>query len=137
MRFINQHAARSTVGRRWGVASICAQLAELGAAIAPSTYYAARTAAPSRTELRDHELSEQIVRVHAENYGVYEARKVWAQLNREGVPIARCTVERLMRDHGLVGAQRGRRVRTTIGGQEPRAADLVERRFTRPALDQL
>jgi putative transposase len=137
VRFIDQHAARCTAGRRWGVASICAQLGELGAAIAPSTYYAVRTAVPSRAQRRDAELGEQIMRVHGENYGVYGARKVWAQLNREGITVARCTVERLMRARGLVGARRGRRVRTTIGGDGPRAADLVGRRFTRPAPDQL
>src|SRR3712207_7906693 len=51
--------------------------------------------------------------VHAENYGVYGARKVWLALNRDGVPVARCTVERLMRELGLVGARRGRQHRTT------------------------
>jgi putative transposase len=78
VRFIDQHAARRTAGRRWGVASICAQLVELGAAIAPSTYYAARAAGPTAARLRDEALSNEIVRVHAENYGVYGARKVWA-----------------------------------------------------------
>lgn len=97
MRFIDQHAARCTAGRRWDVASIGAQLGELGAAIAPSTYYAVRAAVPSRAQRRDAELGEQIVRVHGENYGVYGARKVWAQLNREGITEAHCTVERLMR----------------------------------------
>jgi hypothetical protein len=67
--------------------------------------------------------------VHTENYGVYGARKVWAQLNREGIEVARCTVERLMRAEGLAGARRGRRIRTTISGSGPRAADLVGRRF--------
>ena len=137
MRFIDQHAARRTAGRRWGVASICAQLVELGAAIAPSTYYAARAAGPTAARLRDEALSKEIVRVHAENYGVYGARKVWAQLNREAIPVARCTVERLMRAQGLVGARRGRRIRTTIAGPQARAADLVRRRFNPPAPDQL
>jgi putative transposase len=140
VRFIDQHAARSTAGRRWGVASICAQLAELGVAIAPSTYYAARAAAlraPSRQQVRDEELTAQISRVYAENYGVYGARKVWIQLGREGIDVARCTVERLMRAAGLAGVRRGRRVRTTIDGGGPRAGDLVERRFDRPAPDQL
>lgn len=137
MRFIDQHAARTTAGRRWGVASICAQLAELGAAIAPSTYYAARVASPSRAQERDQALTAQIVRVHGENYGVYGARKVWAQLNREGIAVARCSVERLMRAQGLAGARRGPRVRTTISGDGPRAADLVRRRFSRPTPDRL
>ena len=124
MRFIDQHVGRVSAGRRWGVASICVQLTELGAAIAPSTYYAARATAPTRTELRDRELAVEIVRVHEQNYGVYGARKVWATLNREGIAVARCTVERLMRAQGLAGVRRGRRIRTTITGDGPRAADL-------------
>lgn len=68
--------------------------------------------------------------MHAENYGVYGARKVWLVLNREGVAVARCTVERLMGELGLVGARRGRRVRTTVPDA---AADLVERNFDPPA----
>jgi transposase InsO family protein len=72
-----------------------------------------------------------IARVHAENFGVYGARKVWRQLNREGVTVARCTVERLMRKMGLVGARRGRRRRTTIPDAiAPRPADLVDRNFS-------
>jgi putative transposase len=72
--------------------------------------------------------------VHAENYGVYGARKVWLALNREGVPVARCTVERLMRQLGLAGARRGKRHRTTIAdAAASRAADLVQRRFNPPA----
>jgi putative transposase len=72
--------------------------------------------------------------VHAENYGVYGARKVWLALNREGVPVARCTVERLMRQLGLAGASRGRRHRTTIAdAAAARPADLVGRQFNPPA----
>ena len=139
MRFINEHAARTSCGRRWGVESICAQLAELGAPIAPSTYYDARRALeqPPPTALRDEELAVEVRRVHAENYGVYGARKVWLALNREGIPVARCTVERLMRAHGLAGVRRGRRVRTTIPGDGVRARDLVGREFNPPAPDRL
>ncbi|MFP5073242.1 IS3 family transposase, partial [Pseudonocardia nantongensis] len=141
VRFIDEHAARCTAGRRWGVASICAQLGELGVAIAPSTYYDARPAVragrPSTAQRRDQQLSKEIARVHAENYGVYGADKVWTQLNREGIAVARCTVERLMRAQGLAGARRGPRVRTTQPGQQGRAADLVERRFDPPAPDRL
>jgi putative transposase len=57
--------------------------------------------------VRDEELKAHIARVHAENFGVYGAPKIWAQLNREGIRVARCTVERLMRDMGLRGAVRG------------------------------
>ena len=72
--------------------------------------------------------------MHAENYGVYGARKVWLALNREGIPVARCTVERLMRELGLAGARRGRRHRTTIAdAAAARPADLVGRQFNPPA----
>ena len=64
--------------------------------IAPSTYYDQLDREPSRREVRDDELKEDIRRVHAANYGVYGARKVWLTLNREGIAVARCTVERLM-----------------------------------------
>src|SRR6185437_13812485 len=100
-------------GLRWGVESICTQLSELGVPIAPSTYYDQVNREPSRRQVRDEALKVEIARVHAENYGVYGARKVWLALNREGVPVARCTVERLMRQLGLAGARRGKQHRTT------------------------
>jgi transposase InsO family protein len=84
-------------------------LSEHGTPIAPSTYYDARRRQPTATKLRDEQLKVEIERVWKENYRVYGARKVWLQLNREGIPAARCTVERLMRDLGLEGARRGRR----------------------------
>jgi putative transposase len=136
VRFIAEHADRSDGGLRWGVEPICAVLTEHGYPIAPSTYYDARAAVrqPSRRQLRDVELKDEIARVHAENYGVYGARKVWLALNREGVAVARCTVERLMRELGLVGARRGRRVRTTrADAAAARPADLVSRDFNPPA----
>ena len=72
------------------------------------------------------------------NYGVYGARKVWRQLNREGVVVARCTVERLMRQLGLVGRVRGRRRTTTIPAPvDDRPSDLVERTFTASTPNQL
>ena len=71
-----------------------------------------------------------IARVHHENYSVYGARKVWLTLNREGMPVARCTVERLMKVLRLHGARRGRTMRTTRSDPAaPRPADLVERNF--------
>ncbi|KOV91479.1 hypothetical protein ADL02_12875 [Streptomyces sp. NRRL WC-3723] len=102
-----------------------------GLKIATSTYYAAKKRTPSARSVRDAELKTQISRVHAENYGVYGVRKVWRQLHREGIPVARCTVARLMRDLGLEGARRGRKIRTTIrdDGHE-RAGDLLRRNFT-------
>jgi putative transposase len=82
--------------------------------------------------VRDEELKVEIARVHAENFGVYGADKVWTQLKREGHQVARCTVERLMGDLGLVGARRGRQwKRTTIGDEAlDRPRDLVDRQFT-------
>ncbi len=117
----------------YGVEPICAQLP-----IAPSTYYAAKNGPPSARRLRDAALRPEIERVHADNFGVYGAEKVWRQLNREGFGVARCTVERLMRRLGLRGANRGRTTRTTIpsdGADRPR--DLVDRDFTAAAPNQL
>ena len=87
--------------------------------IAPSTYYEhkRREREPGRRSARsrrDAELRPGVRRVWEENYGVYGARKVWRQLNREGVGVARCTVERLMRREGLKGVVRGKRRYTTI-----------------------
>jgi putative transposase len=139
VRFIAQHAGRVTAdGLRWAVEPICAVLTQQGTPIAPSTYYDARRARPSAGQLRDERLRVDVERVWKENYAVYGARKVWLQLNREGIPVARCTVERLMRDLGLEGARRGRRHRTTIPyAAAARAADLVQRRFTPARPDRL
>jgi putative transposase len=123
---------------RWGVESICTQLTELGVPIAPSSYYDHANRAPSRREVRDEALKRQITRVHAANYGVYGARKVWLALNREGVAVARCTVERLMAELGLSGAVRGKARRTTIADSTAsRPADLVQRQFAPPAPNRL
>ena len=108
MRFIAEHKNRTDGGLRWGVESICRVLGEHGAAIAPSTYYEATSRLPSRRALRDEDLRVEITRVHEANYGVYGPRKVWLALNREGIPVARCTVERLMREMGLAGVRRGK-----------------------------
>jgi len=98
--------------------------------IAPSTYYEHLDREPTRREVRDDELKAHINRVHRANYGVYGARKVWLALNREGVEVARCTVERLMSDLGLRGAVRGKATTTTIADPgAARPADLVGRRF--------
>lgn len=76
---------------------------------------------------------EQIRRVHAANFGVYGARKVWRQLAREGTVVARCTVERLMRRVGLRGVVRGKEIRTTIADKaSPCPADKVNRQFRAP-----
>jgi transposase InsO family protein len=88
--------------------------------------------------LRDTELRAEIARVHDEHFGVYGARKVWRQLGREGIAVARCTVERLMRELGLRGAVRGKTRRTTTPDTTAaRPADLVERDFSASRPNQL
>ena len=108
--------------------------------VAPSTYYAvkARERDPSERALSDERMLVEIRRVHEASKGLYGARKVWWQLEREGIEVARCTVERLMAKHGLKGAVRGKRRRTTIpDGQAQRAPDLVDRDFTASAPNRL
>ena len=127
--FIDRHRDQ------YGVEPICAQLP-----IAPSQYYEAKAREidperrPSRLR-RDEALLPQIHRVYEENFGVYGARKVWRQLSREEIEVARCTVERLMRSLGLRGVVRGRKCRTTIpDDRAERPLDHVNRQFvaTRP-----
>jgi transposase InsO family protein len=122
-----------------GVESICRRLP-----IAPATYYEhkAREADPLRLPkraVRDAMLREEIERVWKEHFGVYGARKVWRQLLREEIPVARCTVERLMRQMGLQGAVRGRAYkRTTIADESTgRPMDLVQRNFSADRPNQL
>ncbi len=118
---------------QFGVEPICQALA-----VAPSTYYSAKARRPCRRRLRDEQLKVEIRRVHAANYGVYGARKVWRALNREGIAVARCRVERLMRVMGLAGRVRGRACRTTrADASVSRPPDLVDRHFAASAPDQL
>ena len=132
MRFIREHKSR------FGAEPICRVLTQHGCPIAPSTYYDAASRAPSARARRDELLKAAITRVHAENYGVYGARKVWLALNREGTEVARCTDARLMRELGLRGARRGKRVRITVPDPAAaRPADLVQRQFSPPAPDVL
>jgi putative transposase len=108
--------------------------------IAPSTYYAVkkREREPSARAKRDTELLVEIQRVHDRSRGLYGARKVWLQLRREGILAARCTVERLMRRHGLEGIRRGRKRRTTIPDRRAeRPLDLVDRDFSADAPNRL
>ena len=123
----------------FGVEPICAELP-----IAPSTYWEhkRREREPERCSARakrDGELQPMIRRVWESNYGVYGARKVWRQLQREGVTIARCTVERLMRQEGLKGVVRGEKTRRTTIPEEnaARPADLVDRHFEAEGPDRL
>jgi len=122
--FIDEHRERH------GVEPICDVLP-----IAPSTYYASKAVGrdPGRRcdrAIRDEKVSEEIRRVFDANFQVYGARKVWHQLLREGIQVARCTVERLMREMGLQGVVRGRKCRTTVPAEvEERPQDLVQRDF--------
>jgi transposase InsO family protein len=122
----------------YGVEPICTMLP-----IAPSTYYEhkARQADPERLPpraRRDIALQGQIQRVWDENFSVYGVRKVWRQLQREETIVARCTVERLMREMGLRGAVRGRKFKTTITDDATaRPADLVQRDFSATRPNQL
>jgi transposase InsO family protein len=133
MTFVDEHRDE------YGVEPICDVLP-----IAPSTYYEHRARAedpdrrPAR-EKRDEQLRPQIQRVWNENHAVYGADKVWHQLGREHVDVARCTVERLMADMGLRGAVRGRAFKVTTVADENamRPPDLVHREFTATRPNQL
>ena len=125
VRFIDDHR------EAYGVEPICKVLP-----IAPSTYYAhkAREVKPALRPARsgrDEKLREEIRRVWNANFQVYGVRKVWRQLQREGITVARCTVARLMKAMGLRGAVRGRRIKTTVASEmAERPRDLVQRDFT-------
>ena len=125
--FIDDHRADH------GVEPICRVLP-----IAPSTYYlnAAKQRDPSRLSARtrrDLALKPEVKRVFEDNFGVYGARKVWRQMQREGFDVARCTVARLMRSMGLQGVIRGKPVRTTISNKAaPCPLDHVNRQFHAP-----
>ena len=114
-------------------------LSEHGCKIAPNTYWTAKKRPPSKRALRDEDLKVQIARVHGENLDVYGADKVWSQLNREGIRVARCTVERLMGDLGLSGVRRGKAYKVTTRSDERqhRPNDLVDRDFTAAAPNRL
>jgi transposase InsO family protein len=123
----------------YGVEPICSVLP-----IAPSTYYEQKarefdsSRLPARL-VRDVEVREEIERVWKENRSVYGARKVWLQLHREGFAVARCTVERLMRQMVLQGVVRGRQYKTTtiVDETAARPADLVQRKFRADRPNQL
>jgi putative transposase len=122
----------------YGVEPICRVLP-----IAPSTYHAhaARRADPDKASARvqhDAALREHIRRVWEENFQVYGVRKVWRQLGREGIGVARCTVARLMREMGLKGVVRGKPVKTTVSDRAaPCPLDRVNREFQAPCPNAL
>ncbi len=106
--------------------------------LAPSTFYAAISRPPSARRQRDEQLKIEINRVHRDHFGVYGIEKVWHQLHREGTPVGRDRVARLMEELDLEGIVRGKRKRTTFPDQlSPRPADLVERNFSAEAPNRL
>jgi putative transposase len=126
-RYIDQHRDR------FGVEPICRSLQ-----VAPSSYYAARSRQPSARASSDAELGPKVLKVFNDNYRVYGARKLWRQLQREGVVVGRDRVARLMRSLGIAGAVRGKTRRTTIADPAAtRAPDLVQRRFVASRPNQL
>ncbi|MEX2292243.1 MAG: IS3 family transposase [Acidimicrobiales bacterium] len=125
--YIDEHA------QEFGVEPICKHLP-----IAPSTYYDAKTRPPSTRRQRDEQLKPEILRVFEANLDVYGARKIWRQLNREGITVARCAVARLMRELGIRGTTRGKPPFTTTPDSfTHRPEDLVERDFTADRPNQL
>lgn len=127
VRFIDDHRDR------FGVEPICRVLTEHGCKIAPQTYYAFKKRPPSARSLRDAQLIVEIERVFWDRKlgrGISGARKIWRLLQREGITVARCTVERLMRKQGLRGIRRGKQFVTTKPDETaPRAPDHVQRCF--------
>ncbi|EFD0959445.1 IS3 family transposase, partial [Escherichia coli] len=121
----------------YGVGPVCSELH-----IAPSTYYHCQQQRHhpdkrSARAQRDDWLKKEIQRVYDENHKVYGVRKVWRQLLREGIRVARCTVARLMAVMGLAGVLRGKKVRTTISRKAVAAGDRVNRQFVAERPDQL
>ncbi|EFG2706163.1 IS3 family transposase, partial [Escherichia coli] len=122
---------------QYGVGPLCSELH-----IAPSTYYHCQQQRHhpdkrSARAQRDDWLKKEIQRVYDENHKVYGVRKVWRQLLREGIRVARCTVARLMAVMGLAGVLRGKKVRTTIRRKAVAAGDRVNRQFVAERPDQL
>ncbi|HCU6147793.1 TPA: IS3 family transposase, partial [Escherichia coli] len=122
---------------QYGVGPLCSELH-----IAPSTYYHCQQQRHhpdkrSARAQRDDWLKREIQRVYDENHQVYGVRKVWRQLLREGIRVARCTVARLMAVMGLAGVLRGKKVRTTISRKAVAAGDRVNRQFVAERPDQL
>jgi len=136
-----------SVKERFGVEPVCRVLSQFVCRTAPSTYYAARTRPPSARDLRDEKIKEVIEQVWHDPDGGRElagARKLWTLLHRrrimvDGRPVARCTIERLMREMGLFGVRRGQSFYTTTCADPAavRPPDLVRRDFTATAPNRL
>jgi putative transposase len=130
---------------RFGVAPICRILTAHGIVASPRTYYAWRARGPSKRALWEVAVTEMLADIYTPDAdgrrrpeSLYGATKTWAYLHGQGVPVARCTVERLMRQHGWRGVRRGRAPRTTIADPgQARAPDLVDRHFKADAPNRL
>jgi putative transposase len=138
--FIDDHQ------QRFGVAPICRALALQGIRIAPRTYWAHRAAAPSKRDLWDATITEILAGIYEPDSegkrppeSLYGSLKMWAHLQRQGIPVACCTIERIMRANGWHGVTRTRRTpRTTeTDPAAARAPDLVNRGFRVPAPNRL
>ena len=133
MAFIDAHRDDTTGGLRWGVEPVCRVLE-----IAPSTYYGAKTRPPSARACRDAELGPRLVELWERNYSVYGRRKLAKAARRAGIDAGRDQVARLMRAHGLRGATRAKKHRTTRPDPAAvRAPDLVNRQFSADRPDRL
>jgi putative transposase len=123
----------------WRVEPICDTLTKhYGVSVSPSSYYDFKRRPPSERAIRDARLKERIVVIYEGNYRCYGVRKIWHSLLNEGESVARCTVERLMRELELKGAVRGKVKRTTIAGAGAASiTDLVKRDFSASAPNRL
>ena len=149
IRFIAEHKDHQVAGPdggaglRWGVEPMCAVLSEHGVPISPSTYYEWIAKTPTRRQLRDAELVEIITAAREDKkkgrfVQTLGSRKLWIWLRGQGHDVARCTVERIMRDNGWEGARYGSKHTTTVADDSHvRYPDLVDRRFYASAPNRL
>ena len=149
IRFITEHKDQQVAGPdggaglRWGVEPMCAVLSEHGVPISPSTYYEWIAKTPTRRQLRDAELVEIITTARDDKkkgkfVQTLGSRKLWIWLRGQGHDVARCTVERIMREQGWEGARYGSKHTTTVADDSHvRYPDLVDRRFYAPAPNRL
>jgi putative transposase len=149
IRFITEHKDHQVpgpdggAGLRWGVEPMCAVLSEHGVPISASTYYEWITKTPTRRQLRDTELIAIIAAQREDKrtgkfVQTLGSRKMWIRLRGQGHEVARCTVERIMREQGWEGARYGSKHKTTIAdGSHSRYPDRVDRNFCAPAPNRL
>ena len=149
IRFIAEHKDNQVpgpdggAGLVWGVEPMCAVLSEHGVPISASTYYEWITKTPTRRQLRDAELVEIITAQRQDKktgkfVQTLGSRKLWIRLRGQGHEVARCTVERIMREQGWEGARYGSKHKTTIANEaHSRYPDLVDRHFHAPTPNRL